>query len=60
MFPASSRGNPTPGKRFVTMARLQTTLFGTEGSGWQVAAAVLVLLGAVVTVGYAVIENFWG
>jgi hypothetical protein len=39
---------------------LQRTLFGSEGSGWQIVAALLVLAGAVVTVGYTVVENFWG
>lgn len=42
------------------MMPTETTLFGTQGSHWQVVAALLVLAGAVVTIGYAVVENFWG
>lgn len=42
------------------MARFETKLFGTQGSGWQVAAALLVLVGSLVTIGYVVVENFWG
>jgi hypothetical protein len=49
----------TAGSRYRYMP-LQRTLFGSEGSGWQVVAALLVLAGAVVTVGYTVVENFWG
>jgi hypothetical protein len=42
------------------MTRLVTSLFGTQGSGWQVRAAGLVLIGAAVTIAYAVVDNFWG
>ena len=42
------------------MTQLENRLFGTESSHWQVVAAGLVLIGAVITIGYAVVENFWG
>ena len=42
------------------MPRFETTLFGTQGSGWQVAAALLVLAGALATIAYVVVDNFWG
>jgi len=42
------------------MARLETDLFGTASSAWQVAAGLLVLVGSLVTIGYTVVENFWG
>lgn len=42
------------------MTGLEKTLFATQGSGWQVAAALVVLCGAIVTIAYAMVENFWG
>jgi hypothetical protein len=39
---------------------LQRTLFGSEGSAWQIGAALLVLAGALATIVYTVVENFWG
>ena len=40
--------------------QVERTLFGSQGSAWQVGAALLVLAGALITVAYAVVENFWG